>query len=70
MKVRVVSTGSKAKAVQVVNYFKYKAILLKHIGSAHGSKELDELKLLAYEWIINYVGNYLNFQMMTPTICF
>ena len=66
MKVRVITTGSKAKAVQVVNYFKYKTIVLKHIGSAHDSKELGELKLLAYEWIKNYVGELSLFPDENP----
>ena len=43
MKVRVVSTASKSKAVQVVNYHNYKRVILKHIGSARSKEELEEL---------------------------
>lgn len=51
MKVRVVTTSSKAKAVQVVQYQNYKRVVLRHIGSAHSQEALDELILLAEEWI-------------------
>ena len=49
MKIRVVTTGSKSKAVQVVKYYNYKRIILKHIGSAQDSRKLEELKLIAVE---------------------
>lgn len=51
MKVRVVSTASKAKAVQIVQYLNKKRIILKHIGSAHSEDALNDLILLAEEWI-------------------
>lgn len=40
MKIRVVKTASKAKAVQVVRYQNNKRIVVQHIGSAHTSEAL------------------------------
>lgn len=54
MKIRVVNTGSKAKAVQVVRYQNNKRIILQHIGSAHTEEALTELLLMAEEWIKSY----------------
>jgi len=54
MKIRVVKTASNAKAVQVVRYQKNKRIIMKHIGSSHTKEGVDELKLLAQEWIKSY----------------
>jgi len=54
MKIRVVKTASKAQAVQVVRYQNNKRIVLQHIGSARTAEELNELKLLAEEWIKDY----------------
>ncbi len=51
MKIRVVNTASKAKAVQIVGYQNNKRTILQHIGSAHTEAEMDELILLAEEWI-------------------
>jgi transposase len=51
MKIRVVKTASKAQAVQIVRYQNNKRTILHHIGSAHTASELDELILLAEEWI-------------------
>ena len=51
MKIRVVNTASKAKAVQIVRYQNNKRTILQHIGSAHTEAEMDELILLAEEWI-------------------
>ncbi|GIV27389.1 MAG: IS1634 family transposase [Bacteroidia bacterium] len=51
MKVRVVSTASHAKAVQVVTYRNNKRIVLKHIGSAHSEAELKQMIHLAQQWI-------------------
>lgn len=56
MKIRVVKTASKAKAVQVVSYQNNKRILLKHIGSAHTDDALDDLMFLAEEWIKDFSG--------------
>ncbi|MCF8235736.1 MAG: hypothetical protein K9J33_13065, partial [Bacteroidales bacterium] len=54
MKIRVVKTASKAKAVQVVRYQNSKRIVLQHIGSAHTEEALNDLMILAEEWIKNY----------------
>ena len=54
MKIRVVMTASKAKAVQIVRYQNNKRTILHHIGSAHTEAELDELILLAEEWIKDF----------------
>jgi hypothetical protein len=54
MKIRVVNTASKAKAVQVVHYQNNKRVILQHIGSAHTEESLDDLILLAQEWIKDY----------------
>ncbi len=50
MKIRVVKTASKAQAVQVVRY-QNKRIVLQHIGSAHTEVALNDLMILAEEWI-------------------
>jgi transposase len=54
MKIRIVKTASKARAVQVVQYQNNKRIILQHLGSAHSDKELNNLILLAEEWVKNY----------------
>lgn len=59
MKIRVVKTGSKASAVQVVRYQNNKRIILQHIGSAHTDEALNELITIAEEWIKD-VSNQLS----------
>lgn len=54
MKIRVVKTGSKASAVQVVRYQNNKRIILQHIGSAHTDEALNELILIAEEWMKDF----------------
>lgn len=54
MKIRVVNTASKARAVQIVRYQNNKRSILQHIGSAHTEPELKELMILAEEWIKDY----------------
>ena len=54
MKIRVVATGSGAKAVQVVRYHNNKRVILQHLGSAHNPTALADLMLLAEEWIKSY----------------
>ena len=51
MKIRVVQTASKAQAVQVVRYQNNKRIVLRHIGSAKTEEALNDLMILAEEWI-------------------
>jgi hypothetical protein len=54
MRIRVINTGSKAKAVQVIRYQNNKRVILQHIGSAHTEQALTDLLLQAEEWIRNY----------------
>lgn len=54
MKIRVVETASKAKAVQVVRYQNNKRFVLRHIGSARTEEGLSDLMVLAEEWIKDY----------------
>lgn len=56
MKIRVVNTASKARAVQVVRYENNKRVILQHMGSAHSDEELAELVLVAEEWIKSYAA--------------
>jgi transposase len=66
MKIRVVKTASKAQAVQVVQYRNNKRIILQHLGSAHSGQELNDLMLLAEEWIKNYSGQLSVFPDENP----
>ncbi len=54
MKIRVVKTASKAKAIQVMRYQNNERIVLRHLGAAHSEAELEELKITAEEWIKEY----------------
>jgi hypothetical protein len=56
LKIRVVKTGSGAKAVQVVFYQENKRIILKHFGSSHSDSDLEKLIILARDWIDNFGG--------------
>lgn len=49
--VRVVATGSGAKAVQVIRYVSRKRVVVRHVGSAHDDAEVDVLLWAAQEWI-------------------
>lgn len=51
MKIRVVKTASGASAVQIVQYKNNKRIIVQHIGSSHTGEGIEELKLMATEWI-------------------
>jgi hypothetical protein len=51
IKIRVVKTASKARTVQVIRYQNNKRIVLQHIGSAHTEEALNDLMILAEEWI-------------------
>lgn len=66
MKIRVVKTASKARAVQVVQYQNNKRIVLQHIGSAHNDADLEELMLVAEEWIKDYSGQLSIFPDESP----
>lgn len=54
MKIRIVKTASNAKAVQVVRYHNNKRVVMQHIGSAHTPEALNDLMILAEEWIKDY----------------
>lgn len=54
MRIRIVKTASRAKAVQVVRYQNNRRIVMQHIGSAHTSEALSDLMTLAEEWIKDY----------------
>lgn len=49
--VRVVTTGSGAKAVQVIRYVRRKRVVEHHVGSSHDDAELDALVSAAQDWI-------------------
>lgn len=66
MRIRVVKTASKAKAVQIVRYQNSKRSILQHIGSAHTDTELQELMVLAEEWIKDYSKQLSVFPDETP----
>lgn len=66
MKIRVVKTASKAKAVQVVCYRNNKRHILQHIGSAHSQEAINELMLVAQEWIKDYSGQLSIFPDENP----
>lgn len=61
VKIRVITTGSKARAVQAINYQKNKRIVLKHFGSAHNDQELNDLLLIAKEWVKGFNGQMFLF---------
>lgn len=66
MKIRVVKTGSKARAVQVVRYQNNKRIVLQHIGSAHTEEALNDLMILADEWIKDHTNQLSIFPDENP----
>lgn len=66
MKIRIVKTASKARAVQIVRYQNNKRIIIQHIGSAHTEAELEELILSAEEWIKSYSSQLSVFPDESP----
>lgn len=54
MKIRIVNTASKVQMVQLVQCQNNKRRILQHIGLAHSQDELNELLLMAEEWIKSY----------------
>lgn len=54
LRIRTITTGSGAKAVQVIYYLNRKRIVFKHIGSAKSEEDLKELLILAEDFIHNY----------------
>lgn len=68
MKIRVVKTASKAKAVQAVCYQNNKRIIVRHFGSAHTQQELEDLLLSAKEWIKDFSGQLSIFPNDNPNL--
>jgi transposase len=66
MKIRVIKTASKAKAVQVVRYQNNKRVILQHIGSAHTEAALNDLLLNAEEWIKSFSEQLTIFPEESP----
>jgi transposase len=66
MKIRVVKTASNAKAVQVVRYQNNRRTVMHHVGSAHTQEALDDLILLAEQWIKDYSGQLSIFPDESP----
>jgi transposase len=66
MKIRIVKTASKAKAVQIVRYQNNKRIILQHIGSAHTEAELEGLILKAEEWMKDFSNQLSIFPDESP----
>lgn len=66
MKIRVVKTASKAKAVQVVRYQNNKRIVIKHFGSAHNETALNDLLTVAEDWIKDYTQQFSIFPDESP----
>ena len=56
LKIRVVKTGSSARAVQVVRYQNNKRVVVKHFGSTHTETELNELLKIASDWIKDFTS--------------
>ena len=70
MKIRVVKTASNARAVQAVRYDYGKRVVVKHFGSCHSDEELDEMLLIANEWIKDFVGQISMFPEDDPNTFF
>lgn len=66
VKIRIVKTGSKAKAVQAVNYQNNKRVILKHFGSSHTEEGLNDLRIIAEQWIKDYNGQLFLFPEENP----
>lgn len=66
MKIRVVKTASNAKAVQVVRYQNNKRMVMHHVGSAHSQEDLDDLILMAEQWIKDYSAQLSIFPDESP----
>ena len=56
MRIRVVITASKAKAVQVIRYENNRRIVIKHFGSCHSDEQLKDMLLVAEEWMKDQAG--------------
>ena len=66
LKIRVVKTGSSAKAVQVVRYHNNRRLVVKHFGSSHTEAQLYEMLEIAQQWIKDYSGQLSVFKEDNP----
>lgn len=66
MKIRVVSTASKARAVQVVRYENNRRIMVKHFGSCHSDEQLRDMLMVAEEWLKDHAGQLSIFTEDNP----
>ena len=66
MKIRVINTASNAKAVQAVKYQNNKRIVIKHFGSCHTEEQLNEMLLIAREWLNDFEGQMTIFPDDNP----
>ncbi|MCZ2223906.1 MAG: IS1634 family transposase [Chitinophagales bacterium] len=66
LKIREVKTASGSIAIQVVYYLNRKRLVLKHIGSAKEQLELENLKLLANEFIQSHTNQLSVFPNQNP----
>ena len=55
MKVRTTKTGSGNTAVQVVENSTDRVNVIKHIGTGRSSQQVEDLKMLASEYIFNQI---------------
>ena len=55
MKIRIIKKVLKAKALQVVRYQNNTRIVLQHIGSSNKKEFLNDLMILAEEWIYKQI---------------
>ena len=62
LRLRVVNTVSKAKAIQVVSYKNGKRFVVHHVGSGHTDEELDVLLDTGREWIAQQSGQLSFFE--------
>jgi len=66
MKIRIVNTASNAKAVQAVKYQNNKRIVVRHFGSCHTEEQLNEMLLVAREWLNDFEGQLTIFPDDNP----
>jgi len=68
LKIRVIHTASKARAVQAVRYHNNRRVIVKHFGSCHSDEELKRMLFSAREWIKDYVGQTSIFPEDNPNM--
>jgi hypothetical protein len=68
--IRTTKTASGATAVQIIRYKNRKMLVVKHLGSAHGNRELKALKETASIWIEKATKqpSFFSNTTITPTI--